>query len=175
MTLFQGRSICIEQKLEWTTRELRQIVNTYLQMIQSVWRERRVCTLYWNIVYWRDFLPTPTDQLYVCICLNSLVVYSTSYFIQLDLPRIVGQSQFAGVPDTGQLQFAGVPDTGQLPIVCRCPVYRQVKVLDHFEKITSVPDTGQLQITGVPDTRQLFFEFSLRFSNFNPLLQPLEQ
>jgi len=29
----------------------------YIQLIQSVWAERCACTLYWNRVYWRDFLP----------------------------------------------------------------------------------------------------------------------
>ena len=46
--------------------------NSYKQLIQSVWTESCACmyTLYWNVVYWRDFLskPVPTDQL---ICLNS--------------------------------------------------------------------------------------------------------
>jgi len=56
----------------------------YIPTADPVGMERTSClytTVYWNIVYWRDFLPTPTDQLYVCICLNSLVVYSTSYSI----------------------------------------------------------------------------------------------
>jgi len=32
------------------------------QLIQSLWTESRACTLYWNIVYWRDFLPIPTGS-----------------------------------------------------------------------------------------------------------------
>ena len=49
--------------------------NTCLQLIQSVWAESRACTLYWNIVYWRDFLPIPTLSA-GCIWRNTLVVHS---------------------------------------------------------------------------------------------------
>ena len=42
------------------------------------------CTPYWNIVYWRGFLPTPTGSA-VCICLNSLVFHfaGSSMYLQL--------------------------------------------------------------------------------------------
>ena len=36
------------------------IAHKKIQLIQSVWAESRTCTLYWIIVYERDFLPTPT-------------------------------------------------------------------------------------------------------------------
>jgi len=35
----------------------------YIQLVQSVWAESRACTrIYWNIVYWRDFLLLPTGS-----------------------------------------------------------------------------------------------------------------
>ena len=33
----------------------------YIQLIQSVWAVSHVCTQYWNIVYWRGFLPIPDE------------------------------------------------------------------------------------------------------------------
>ena len=32
-----------------------------IQLDHPVWTESRACTLYWNRVYWRDFLPLPTE------------------------------------------------------------------------------------------------------------------
>ena len=37
----------------------------YIQLIQSVSTESHACTPYWNIVYWRDFLPIPTGSVVV--------------------------------------------------------------------------------------------------------------
>ena len=47
-----------------------------IQLIQSVWTESRVNTLYWNIVYWRDFLSITTGSA-VYIWRNILVFHFT--------------------------------------------------------------------------------------------------
>jgi len=41
----------------------------YIQLIHLVRTECHACTLYWNIVHWRDFRPIPTG-LAVCIWCN---------------------------------------------------------------------------------------------------------
>ena len=46
----------------------------YMQLIQSLWAKSSACTLYWYIVYWRDFLPTMTGSA-VYIWRNSLVFH----------------------------------------------------------------------------------------------------
>jgi len=36
--------------------------NIHIQLIHSEWAESHACTLYWKVVYWRDFLPTQTGS-----------------------------------------------------------------------------------------------------------------
>ena len=56
------------------------LVSLSLSSHRTYGTESRACTLYWNIVFWRDFahgyLPAGSA---VCICLNSLVVHSASF------------------------------------------------------------------------------------------------
>ena len=49
------------------------IAPDYIQLVQSVF-EQKACTLYWNIVHWRDFLPTPTGSA-VCVWRHILVFH----------------------------------------------------------------------------------------------------
>ena len=51
--------------------------NTYIQLIQSVWAERRASTLDSSIVYGHDFLFIPAGPA-LCIGRNSLVFHFAS-------------------------------------------------------------------------------------------------
>jgi len=89
--------------------------------------------------------------------LEPFLILATSQVLkQLPHIRNTGELQISNVPDVGEMQISGVPDIWE---------YR----------ISGVWDTRESRIPGVPDSGESFFECSLFFLNFNPLLQPLKQ
>ena len=100
----------------------------YIQRIQSAWAESHACTLYWNIVYWRDFLTIPTGSAecvlylaqYPCLPLLQAHLYTTPS--SMGAPMVVILYFILCLGDTGGVPVLLSPGIHSFPFKLGLPL-----------------------------------------------------